>query len=326
MAGGSSRIGPFRLPPNQLVRFYRGGEALARFRGIEPTHERTPEDWVGSTTTTFGESDEGLSRLEDGRLVRDAIAADSEGFLGPGRSEPGLLVKLLDAGERLPVHIHPDDAFAAKHLGWAYGKTEAWAIVETADDHAVVGLGFREEVDPEQLHAWVDGQEIEAMRAALHELEVRPGDVVFVPAGLPHAIGEGILMVELQEPSDFSILLEWEGFAIDGPNDGHLGLGFDTALEAVDRLGWSSDAVAALVRSTPPLLPDEAAPFFRVQRPAPAELEPEFSILVVLEGEGAVDDVDVKRGDTILVPYAAGACTLTGGLDAIRCLPPRIDG
>jgi mannose-6-phosphate isomerase len=318
-------MGPFRLPPNVLSRFYRGGEALARFRGIEPTGERTPEDWVGSTTTSFGETEEGLSRLEDGRLVRDAIAADRDAFLGPRREEPALLVKLLDAGERLPVHFHPDRAFASQHFGWPYGKTEAWCIVETAGEHATIGLGFREEVSPEQLRAWVDGQEVEAMLGALHRLDVRAGDVVYVPAGVPHAIGEGILMVELQEPSDFSILLEWEGFPIDGRRDGHLGLGFDTALQAVDRSGRSADAVAALVRSRPPLLPDEAAAFFRVERPS-HELEPEFSILVVLDGEGAIDDLELKRGDTILVPYAAGTCRLSGELDAIRCLPPEVDG
>ena len=234
-------------------------------------------------------------------------------------------MKLLDAGERLPVHIHPDDAFAARHLAWPYGKTEAWCIVETADEHATVGLGFREAVDPAQLRAWVDGQEVEAMLDALHQLEVRAGDVVYVPAGLPHAIGEGILMVELQEQSDFSILLEWEGFAIDGTRDGHLGLGFDTALQAVDSSGWGADAVAALVRSTPPHLPVEAAAFFRVERPS-GHLDQEFSILVVLAGEGALDGLDLKRGDTMLVPYAAGACRLSGELDAIRCLPPAADG
>ena len=66
-----------------------------------------------------------------------------------------------------------------------------------------------------------------------------PGDRVLVPAGMPHAIGRGILLVELQEPTDFSVLLEWEGFAIDGRAEGHLGLGFDVALGCVDRAGWS---------------------------------------------------------------------------------------
>ena len=58
--------------------------------------------------------------------------------------------------------------------------------------------------------------------------------MVLVPAGRLHAIGEGVLLLELQEPEDLSILLEWGGFALDGERDGHLGLGFDLALSAVD--------------------------------------------------------------------------------------------
>ena len=69
-------------------------------------------------------------------------------------------------------------------------------------------MGFRERVELERLRSWVLEQDVQAMLGALHEIAVSAGDTVFVPAGTPHAIGEGILMVELQEPSDFSILLE----------------------------------------------------------------------------------------------------------------------
>ncbi|HEX5782582.1 MAG TPA: hypothetical protein VFX80_11705, partial [Solirubrobacteraceae bacterium] len=59
--------------------------------------------------------------LEDGTFVRDAVAADPEAWLGPGRDHPGLLVKLLDAGQRLPVHFHPDRTFAREALGSEFG-------------------------------------------------------------------------------------------------------------------------------------------------------------------------------------------------------------
>jgi mannose-6-phosphate isomerase len=323
-------VRPLRLPPNLLPRFYRGGEAIARFRGI-PSADG-PEDWIGSTTTVFGDGDAGLSRLEDGRTLRDAIAADPEGFLGPGRRELALLVKLLDAGERLPIHLHPDRAFAARHLGSPHGKTEAWAIVETRGV-ASVWLGFRDGVDDGTLARWVERQEIDELLGSLNELPVEPGDVVFVPAGVPHALGEGILMVELQEPSDLSVLLEWKGFGFDGRVDGHLGLGFETALEAVDRSALARDG---LVRSTAgggervPLLPPEAAPFFGGERLRPRsalELAPACSILVVLAGAGRIEcadgGLDLAAGQTVLVPYAAGPCTLEGELDALRCLPPE---
>ena len=326
---------PLRLPPNQLHRFYRGGEAIARFRGTETIDEYAPEDWVGATNAVAGDGEVGLSRLEDGRTLRDAITADRDAFLGPGRTEAGLLVKLLDAGERLPVHCHPDRAFAARHLGSHHGKTEAWVIVETRGGSADVGLGFRDEVDRATLARWVDEQDVDALRASLNALTVTAGDVVYVPAGAPHAIGEGILMVELQEPTDFSVLLEWEGFAIDGRADGHLGLGWETALEAVDRSAWSEERARAHLRATPEgervsLLPPDASPFFRGERVRAArdvELEPSFAILVVLDGAGRIEcgdgSLELARGDSVVIPHSAGTCTLSAGLDVIRCLPPE---
>jgi mannose-6-phosphate isomerase len=100
------------LPPNQPRRHYRGGEAIAAFRGVGPSGGDVPEDWVGSTTTFFGEHDRGLTRLDGGSLLRDAIAADPVSFLGADHerafgAQPELLVKLLHAGQRLPVHVHP---------------------------------------------------------------------------------------------------------------------------------------------------------------------------------------------------------------------------
>ncbi|MGZ4411247.1 MAG: mannose-6-phosphate isomerase, partial [Gaiellaceae bacterium] len=97
---------PIPLPANQPSRFYRGGAAIARFRGVPSSDPYVPEDWVGSTTTLLGEDRLGLTLLADGRPLRDVIAAEPELFLGPEHlrrfgSEPRVLVKLLDAGERL---------------------------------------------------------------------------------------------------------------------------------------------------------------------------------------------------------------------------------
>ncbi len=334
---------PIALGSNLLHRFYRGGSSIAAFRGIACEDEYAPEDWVGSTTTAFGSDEAGLSSLPDGRLLREAIAADPEAFVGPDhdalvRPEPGILVKLLDAGERLPVHIHPDRLFAARAFGSPIGKTEAWLIVG-AHGEPLVHVGFREEVDRGTLEGWVERQDAEALLSALNPIPVVAGDTVYVPAGVPHAIGEGIFMVEVQEPSDLSILLEWNGFAIDGDAEGHLGLGLERALDAVDRSALAGDQLSRLrdgrgrVRpGVERLLPQEADEFFRAERIRPepeAELEPAFSILVGVAGGGELETAEGERmplcrGDTLLVPYAAGACRVTGEVEALRCLPPEM--
>ena len=241
---------PYTLPPNVLRHFYAGGARIAALRGTEPA-DHTPEEWVGAVNSTFDGS-RGPSRFEDGTLVRDAIAADPEGFLGAEHvarfgDDPGLLVKLLDAGQRLPVHFHPGREFAARELGLSHGKTEAWLIVE-ADPGASVWVGFDREVPMGQVREWMAAQDSAAMLDALNELPVAAGDAVFVPAGAPHAIGAGILMVEVQEPTDLSVLLEWNGFEL-SEDEGHLGLGWDVALGALDLSVWSPERVAALRRS-----------------------------------------------------------------------------
>jgi mannose-6-phosphate isomerase len=258
-------------------------------------------------------------------------------------ADPALLVKLLDAGERLPVHFHPDQAFARSRLGLAHGKTEAWLIVEARGERPTVWLGFREDVDLDVLAGWVERQERANMLDALKELTVAPGDCFFVPAGLPHTIGEGVFLVELQEPSDLSVLLEWTGFDVDGRRDGHLGLGFDVALEGARRTAVRGGALTKLKRQTRAapesrpgartLLPTPASCFFGAERlrPAPVvSLEPAFSILVLVDGDGRLETEDgtarLSRGKSLLVPYAAGPGELTGSVEVIRCLPPTPNG
>jgi mannose-6-phosphate isomerase len=328
---------PFVLPPNGVPRFYKGGPAIAALRGTEPMGDRVPEDWVGSMTTVFGQDRLGLSRLSDGRVLRDVAAADPIGFFGPDHTEergadPALLVKLLDAGERLPVHVHPDDAFAGEKLGSRYGKTEAWVIIGTAESAATVAVGFRDEVDVNTLECWVRDQDRPAMIEALNPIEVRAGDAIFVPAGVPHAIGEGVLLIELQEPSDLSVLLEWEGFAADG--DASLGLGWEVALRCVDRSRRDPATIrgSRVQPGTGPgsLLPAGADRFFRaewIDASPSAELERGFALLVLVEGtarlhSGDGEPISAGRGDALLLPWAAGACRLEGPATAIACRPP----
>ena len=329
-------MNPIHLTANRPSRFYRGGSAIARFRGISDDMTHGPEDWVGSTTTIFGQESAGLSRVE-GKTLRELVEADPEAFLGPEHvrrfgTDPALLVKLLDAGERLPIHCHPDREFARRHLDCPFGKTEAWIVVGTGNAAPLVYLGFARDVAAGELAEWVTRQDVDAMLAAMCPLEVAMGDAVFVPAGIPHAIGQGVFVVELQEPTDLSVLLEWDGFDIDGPADGHLGLGFELALQCVDRSEWGGErlerlrAGRAAGSTTTALLPPEADPFFRAERlSAGAVLEAGFSIVVVLGGEGRLvgeDETALASGDTVLVPFAAGKLRLEGSLDVVRCRPP----
>ena len=342
---------PIDLRPNRPSRFYRGGRLLGAFRGdANPEDDDRPEDWVGSATRAWTAA--GVPPTEDGvsvvevlgrRLTLDAlVGAEPEALLGGEHlavAGPtlGLLVKLLDAGERLPVHAHPDRPSAARHLASRFGKTEAWIVIGTRDSAAParVWAGFREPVGRARLRGWIETQDAEAMLAALVELDVTPGDVVLVPAGTPHAIGPGVFLLELQEPTDFSVVAETRGFPID-PDAATLGLGWDTAIglittSAVGDLRQSLTEEAAGVTR---LLGPAADPFFRACRidvdgTRPWPLPGSFAIGVVLSGTGDVRGasraLSLRRGTTFALPaLASHDASLTGtALELIACLPPE---
>jgi mannose-6-phosphate isomerase len=328
-------VQPIVLAPNMPDTFYRGAGRIAGFRQEQAPWK--PEDWVAATTARAGHGTDGMTRLADGSLLADVIAADPLAWLGREHvarygADPVLLVKLLDAGQRLPLHVHPDRDFATKHLASPYGKTEAWIVLEAEPD-ANVHLGFGRDVAAAELADWVDRQDIESMLAATNRLPVAAGDTLLCPAGTPHAIGAGILLVELQEPTDFSMILERRGFALE-VGEVTAGLSMDEALGCVSRRACPPERLAAL-RGRPlnqaigSLLPEAADPFFvaeRVDARAEARLPVSYSVLIVTGGTGAVtpdtgEPVPVGRGSTVLIPYAAGPCILSGDVRGVRCLP-----
>jgi len=322
-------VEPIVLPANLPETFYRGSGRLAAFRGTELPPR--PEDWVGSATARFGQFPTGLSSLPDGRRLADALAADPVAWLGAEHAErfgadPGVLVKLLDAGQRLPVHVHPDRAFARSHLASPYGKSEAWIVLDAAAG-ASVRLGFARDVAREELARWVTDQDVAALLGATNELPVAAGDVLFCPAGAPHAIGPEILLVELQEPTDFSVLLEQEGFAV-AVEDALLRLPIEVALECVDRRAYSPARLAALRgRASGSLLPDEADPFFRAELVTGGDVRG-FAVLVVIEGDGTLagewGSTPIRRGGTLVLPYGAGPARVEGAVRLVRCGPGSV--
>lgn len=345
----SARLEPIRLPANQPPQFYRGGDAIAALRGASTSDTAFgPEDWVGSTTTMFGQESHGLTSLPDGCWLRDAVRADPRAWLGAKHVEvfgdsTGLLVKLLDAGQRLPVHFHPTDAFAERHFDSHFGKTEAWIVVGTYGENPRVYPGFRKTLSKRTVNEWARDQDAPAMLGALNSIPVGPGDTVYIPAGLPHAIGEGVFVVELQQPTDLSLTLEWRDF-LASPEKAHLGLGFETAIETLDTSGWDEERLKTIVKhtaavegSTVDLLADGSGPFFRADRVRPAtapsktsSLDPSFAVLVVMEGTGTLRTEQGRAyplavGDTFVVPYAAGRSTVRGDVTLIRCRPPAPD-
>lgn len=364
-------VAPIPLEPNRVSRFYRGGALLDAFRSGAAGGPREPgadgdrpEDWLASIVrawTPVGKpiSDEGLTRVRVGDdevtlrdLVqrRDPAAIGGAGLVRAAGPTSGLLVKLLDAAQRLPVHCHPSRPFAERFLGSRFGKTEAWLVMGTrqlpTQPPPCVWLGFRRDVARDELRGWIDEGDSEALLGALHQRTVAPGDAWFVPAGTPHAIGAGVFLVELQEPTDFSVVAETSGFPIDR-RDAHLGQGWDVMVDCFDRRGIS-DADLERLRHAPEVTPTAgglhrerllgraADPFFRAERltlaagDAPLPWADTFVVGVVTDGGGRIatpaGSIEVGPGSSFAVPAAISheaSLAADDRLVVLCCLPPE---
>jgi mannose-6-phosphate isomerase len=351
---------PLRLSPNRVYRSYLGGALMDAFRNAsEPVDTEFPEDWVGSITPAANPPErtypgEGLSTVQiDGttRTLAEVLALDPEAVAGHEivaryGSTTALLVKLLDAGSRLPIHAHPTREFARHVHHSQFGKAEAWIVVATrhipGELSPRVWLGFRGEVSRDQLREWIDRQEIEALRSAMHVFEVQPGDAIFVRPGLPHATGAGIFLIEAQEPTDFSAFAEHHGYPI-SPEEAHFGLGWDTMIDCIDRSVVDASTLAVL-RPRPvrivgsdeqdwleeDLLGPQSHAFFRTHRltvrgSAPWPHRGIFSIVIVTAGQGvartAHGELALRRGDTLAILAGTAATTIDGDLELVAAMP-----
>ncbi len=199
-------------------------------------------------------------------------------------------------------------------------------MIVSARPDAYVHLGFARDVPADELAGWVAGQRTGEMLAATNRIPVAAGDAILCPADLPHAIGDGILLVEVQEPTDYSVLLEYEA---SGLPDGHLGLRYDLAPRCVDRAAWTPDRLAGL-RGNRRLLSAAADEFFSARRLHGGDrLEQRFCVLVAVAGAGRLtggsDDLVVRRGTrcSCRMPPGRSAWTAGSGRSAWRRLPPR---
>ena len=144
-----------------------------------------------------------------------------------------LLIKYLDCNDKLSVQVHPDDALAEERHN-SFGKTEAWYIAD-CKEAAAIYLGFKDlNITREEYISAVSESRLEEL---LNRVEVKKGDVFFIPAGTVHALGAGIEVVEVQQTSDVTYrIYDWDRVDASGK-----GRELHTAL-AVDAIDFEADA------------------------------------------------------------------------------------
>ncbi len=243
-----------------------------------------------------------------------------------------LLIKILDAADRLSVQVHPDNDSARRHGGEA--KTECWYILEAEPD-ASVWAGLQPGVTPDTFRAALDMGTIPDL---LRQIPVTRGDLLFIPGGRVHAVGAGCLILEVQQSSNTTYrVFDWNRTGIDGkPRDLHI----DQAMRIIQ---WN-DTASALTTPGPEQSPGAnrirdrvACPYFKMEeltlheplnvRHAGDTFHALFTISGGLHIRGSEIEIDLPAGTTALVPAAIPAYTIrpTQGIaEVLRIsLPPE---
>lgn len=352
-----------KILPTRVYRVYKGGALLDLFRGEkEPKDTNYPEDWICSTVRAlqpYGVSDESISKIEpieERKNIEELIDIYPAEILGERHigvygNKLNILVKLLDSAIRLPLQCHPERSFSKKYLNASFGKAEAWFIVGTrkvSSEDPYILLGFREKVDKKKLMSLIEKDDSDALVALMNKIKVSPYDTYFIAPGLPHAIGEGVFMVETQEPSDFTFSLERRcGDIVSTDQKCTLNLGWDLSLDAYDytpyseldvreKFGMKKELISrtdkgkvynlnggSYMKSCFEIL------FLEGVREATLSFK-SFASVVILNGEGCIargrDEYPIKRGETYLLPFNFGEHRYIGEepLDIVISLPPNI--
>lgn len=213
---------PLKQLPNRVWRTYAGGALIDRWK--MDTHEidtNQPEEWIMSTVTARGTNrpeKEGLSLVETPNGIhslKELVDADKTLYLGEKIAKKfgsaGVLIKMLDSKERLTIQVHPDKDYAKNELNSSFGKTESWYVLncrEIDGEKSVVYMGFKKGVTKEKWKRLFLNQDIVGMLDCLHKIAVHPGDAFMIYGGVPHAIGSGCFLMEVQEPTDYTMRVE----------------------------------------------------------------------------------------------------------------------
>lgn len=330
-------IAPILLPPNPVWRSYAGGRVLRHFRGLQGAgDDHFPEDWLASTVRARNGAntqgpDEGLSITggSDGStLFSQLLEQAPDHWFGADQVKRGstnVLWKLLDSSVRLQLQAHPDVPFARRHLNSNAGKTECWYILANRGEGCVY-LGFQRPPTRESWRRMIEEQRVDEMLACFDRIPVEPGQCYVVPAGTPHAIGAGVFMVELMEPTDWVVRCERVNAGVTLPPEAcFMGLDLETCLDVFDYRSYSLEAVrstfqqkARMLRSTHSFIEEEVIEpawhsFFRLHRwrgKGDADWTgDELMLLIALKGSGELKAAEttghVHAGQTWLLPGAA---------------------
>ncbi len=345
--------------PNRVLRLYRGGSGIDRLCGTEPAVDsRFPENWIASCIEGNGRAyhspGHGISKiLADGKVLdfpsylkEHAAELLGERHIRKYGFVPAVLVKLLDSAEQLPLQVHPTRDDAWKYLYSEYGKTEAWIVLSTRSvqgEEPYLLTGFNEKLDKNVFIRETLSGKLEKSFSMLNKIHVAPGDTIVIRGGLPHAIGPGVTMVEIMEPSDWVVIPEIECCGVElNEKQRFMGLAPETAVGMFDFTPLTPARIREKYSPVPQVLEQKPSGLFReLISPSECELfsvyelnldgEWDFvntgscGIGVVVEGCLSFDGLPISSGGNFFLPYALKRVHIVGKGRLLVIRPPCIN-
>ena len=333
---------PIFFEKNRVARVYTGGRLFGELFKDGSDDGFYPEEWIASAVRAInkGSNDEkeGISKLVGSDVYFDDLLKDHKNeMLGP-KAKMRILVKFLDSAIRLPAQAHPDKEFSRKYWDSEYGKTESWIILGTREN-AKIFFGFKDGVDEKKFRAAIKDSEFdkEAVERLMCSITPKVGDVFLVPAKTVHAIGAGCLILEVQEPTDFTI--QPERFCGDyrlSDEEMYLTLSPDDAIKGFD---FGKQPTARVTPKTvyekcgvcvEQLIDEELTSCFVINRikcdggSFLLNVRDSYAVYIITYGEGVVVGNgyhrELRAGDYFFLPYQLmGKFNIQGNLEAIEC-------
>lgn len=315
---------PVFFQKNRVGRVYVGGKLFSTFFGDDSADSYEPEEWIASNVSALNKNSktekEGVSKVVNSDLYFDELVEKYPQELLGSSKKLRILVKILDSAIRLPAQAHPDKEFSRKYFNSEYGKTECWIVLDTRPD-AKIYFGFKNGVTLSEFEKAIDDSEHDkdAMERLMLEIKPEKNGVYLVPAKTVHAIGKGCLILEIQEPTDFTIQPErYCGEYKLSDKEMYLGLTRTQAVECFDFAKAPNAKIEPVVIEdtasikTESLICKKNTDCFVVNRitlsggKKTLKIENSYAIYIVTNGEGILSGNNyskiINKGDYFFMP------------------------
>jgi|SRR5690625_2058893 len=308
---------PIFLSPSFQEKIW-GGQKLESLFNYNIPSTKTGEAWVVSA------HEQGFSKILNGpykgKTLNFIWERHRELFGNSQDREFPLLVKIIDANEDLSVQVHPDDAYANLYENENYGKTECWYILEAEPDAEIV-CGHHANSKKEFLKMIHD----EDWEDLLVKRNVKKGDFIYIPSGTVHALGQGIVLLEIQQSSDITYRI----YDYDRKNDKGVkrDLHLDQALDVIKIPHKEEEQVPKKIQKKgieiTHLMRNNYffVSHYQVYDNICLSNSETFQLFNVIEGKGTIEinknKIEIQKGDNFILPHQIKEYSLNGLMEII---------